>query len=114
MTRNATLLLFLLSLVTGSVQAGTTWTVEERSRLGFVATQGVAPVEGVFEKFEAEIAFATGGLANSNVSVEIEMADRVVRNDIFPQTGRWPLQSRRDPDHARCDKTGHPALQIGN
>ena len=102
MTRTAKLLLFLLSLVTGPVQAGTAWTVEESSRLGFVATQGGATVEGVFEKFEAEIAFATGGLANSNVSVEIEIAsvnsksknrDAAIISPGLFDVSKWPTAS---------------------
>lgn len=102
MTRTATLLLFLLSLITGPVQAGTAWTVEESSRLGFVATQSGAPVEGVFEKFEAEIAFVPGDLANSKVSVEIEIAsvnskskDRdaaIISPGLF-DVSKWPTAS---------------------
>lgn len=69
-----TLLASLLALAVAAPTAAKDWTVEPGSRLGFVATQGGAPVEGVFERFAATIRFADDDLAGSKVSVEIDIA----------------------------------------
>lgn len=63
-----------LALSFGVAAAETNWTVEKGSRVGFIATQGGAPVEGLFERFTATIAFDADDLANSKVVVEIEIA----------------------------------------
>ena len=45
-----------VSLVATPAAAAPEWALEEGSRVGFVATQGGAPVEGAFTVFEARIA----------------------------------------------------------
>lgn len=76
MLRYATLSLSLLSLAFcfGTAAAESIWTIEKGSRLGFIATQGGAPVEGLFERFTATIDFDAKDLANGRVAVEIEIA----------------------------------------
>ena len=75
------------------------WTVEEDSRVGFVATQSGAPVEGVFEAFTAEIAFDPDNLAASRVAVVIDVAsvnseskdrDDTIRSAALFDVAQWP------------------------
>ena len=100
--RITTILTAFLLIFAAPVSANTAWTVEEGSRLGFIATQGGAPVEGVFERFDAKIAFAADDLANSKVAVEIEIAsvnskskDRdaaIISPGLF-DVSKWPTAS---------------------
>ena len=65
----------VLLLLAGPAAAQTpAWTVEPASQVGFVATQGGSPVEGAFERFQAEIAFSPDDLEASKVVVVIEIA----------------------------------------
>ncbi len=75
------------------------WTVEPGSRVGFIAQQSGAPVEGVFERFEAEIRFAPGDLAVSRVAVTIDVAsvnsqsqdrDQTIRSASLFDVETWP------------------------
>ncbi len=75
------------------------WTVEEDSRVGFVATQSGAAVEGAFEAFTAEIAFDPGNLAASRVAVVIDVAsvnseskdrDDTIRSAALFDVAQWP------------------------
>lgn len=50
------------------------WSVEDDSRVGFRTKQSGAAVEGLFERFQAEIRFDADDLANSMVAVTIEVA----------------------------------------
>ena len=58
----------------GSARAAPEWIVEPGSQLGFVAKQGGASVEGIFERFEAGIAFSAEDFPGSRVEVTIEIA----------------------------------------
>ena len=70
--------LALLILVVGSparAQASPpSWALEEGSRLGFRTAQGGAPVEGLFERFEAEIQFSAEDLEASRIVVVVDIA----------------------------------------
>ncbi len=68
-------LLFLLCILCLPAAAQPpAWTVEVGSRVGYIAKQSGAEVDGVFEVFDAEIAFAPEDLAASRVAVTIEIA----------------------------------------
>ena len=61
--------------MSGAVQAADSWTVDaEASTLGFVATQGGNEFTGQFGAWQADIAFSPDDLANSQVTVTIDMA----------------------------------------
>ena len=75
------------------------WTVQDGSRVGFIATQGGAPVEGVFEAFEAEIRFDPEALDQSRVAVTIDIAsvnseskdrDDTIRSASLFDVATWP------------------------
>lgn len=75
------------------------WTVEQGSRIGFVATQSGAPVEGAFEDFTAEIVFDPENLAVSRVAVVIQVAsvnsqskdrDEMIRSAPLFDAAQWP------------------------
>jgi polyisoprenoid-binding protein YceI len=75
------------------------WSVQQESRIGFVAQQGGAPVEGRFESFAAEIRFDPDNLAGSRVAVEIEVAsvnsesrdrDQTIRSKDLFDVETWP------------------------
>ncbi len=69
--------LFALALlVPAAAQAQTpVWRVDpEASRVGFVASQSGSPVEGAFERFEADIRFDPENLEASRVEVVIDVA----------------------------------------
>lgn len=75
------------------------WSVENGSRVGFIATQGGAPVEGVFEDFVAEIRFDPEALDQSGVTVSIEIAsvnseskdrDDTIRSASLFDVATWP------------------------
>lgn len=69
LTLTLTLGLFVAAPVRADV-----WTMDpDASRLGFVATQSGAPVEGVFERFDAEIVFDPADLAASRAAVTIDV-----------------------------------------
>ena len=61
--------------ISGAVQAADSWTVDaEASTLGFVATQGGNEFTGQFDAWQADIVFSPDDLANSQVTVTIDMA----------------------------------------
>ena len=75
------------------------WSVQDGSRVGFIATQGGAPVEGVFETFEAEIRFDPQALDRSRVAVTIDIAsvnseskdrDDTIRSASLFDVATWP------------------------
>ncbi|MDJ0946543.1 MAG: YceI family protein [Kiloniellales bacterium] len=75
------------------------WRVEDGSRVGFIATQGGAPVEGVFETFEAQIRFDPEALDRSRVAVTIDIAsvnseskdrDDTIRSASLFDVATWP------------------------
>ncbi len=75
------------------------WRVEPGSRVGFSALQVGAPVEGVFETFEAEIRFSPDDLAGSRVAVTIDIAsvnsesgerDEAIRGPGLLDVARFP------------------------
>lgn len=99
---NLLLTALLIPVLAGPAEAASAWTVEKGSRLGFIATQGGAPVEGVFERFTAAIDFTVNDLASSTVKVEIEIAsvnskskDRdaaIISPGLF-NASKWPTAS---------------------
>lgn len=75
------------------------WAVQDASRVGFIATQGGAPIEGVFETFEAEIRFDPQALDRSRVAVTIDIAsvnseskdrDDTIRSASLFDVATWP------------------------
>lgn len=75
------------------------WTLEAGSRVGFIATQGGAPVEGVFEVFEADIHFDPEAPNQSRVAVTIDIAsvnseskdrDDTIRSADLFDVATWP------------------------
>jgi polyisoprenoid-binding protein YceI len=75
------------------------WSVEEGSRLGFKTSQGGAPVEGLFEDFEAEIEFSAEDLETSRVAIVIDVAsvnseskdrDDTIRSPSLFDVATWP------------------------
>ncbi len=79
--------------------AAPNWILENTSRLGFIATQGGAPVEGLFTSFKATITFDANDLAGSIVAVEIDIAsvdskskdrDDAIRGPGLFDAAQWP------------------------
>ena len=75
------------------------WSVQDGSRVGFIATQGGAPVEGVFESFDAEIRFDPQALDQSRVAVTIDIGsvnseskdrDDTIRSASLFDVATWP------------------------
>lgn len=75
------------------------WVVEPGSKVGFVALQGGAPVEGVFERFAADIRFGPAALTVSRVEVAIEVEsvnsesadrDNTIRSASLFDVETWP------------------------
>ncbi|NIA71119.1 YceI family protein [Pelagibius litoralis] len=94
---------FAMTLLAGAApglaQGAPDWMVGYGSRIGFVATQSGAPVEGVFEDFMASIAFDPDNLAASRVEVVIEVAsvnslskdrDEMIRSAPLFDAALWP------------------------
>ncbi len=89
-----------LVLTGGSASAeAPAWSVQDGSRVGFIATQGGAPVEGVFESFDAEIRFDPQALDQSRVAVTIDIAsvnseskdrDDTIRSASLFDVATWP------------------------
>lgn len=76
------------------------WTLEDGSRLGFVAKQAGADVQGLFEIFDAAICFDPERLEASRVSVEIDMnsvnsqssdRDKTIRSPDLFHVDQWPM-----------------------
>jgi hypothetical protein len=75
------------------------WIVQPESTVGFTAFQAGAPVEGLFESFEAEIHFDLAALEASRVAVVIDVAsvnsqsqerDDTIRSAELFDVGTWP------------------------
>ena len=89
-----------LVLTGGSASAeAPAWSVQDGSRVGFIATQGGAPVEGVFESFDAEIRFDPQALDQSRVAVTIDIGsvnseskdrDDTIRSASLFDVATWP------------------------
>ena len=88
-------LIFLMSYAASAAS----WTLEEGSRLGFKTSQGGAPVEGLFEAFDAEIDFFVEDLETSRVVVVIDVAsvnseskdrDDAIRSPSLFNVATWP------------------------
>ena len=94
------------------------WSVENGSRVGFIATQGGAPVEGVFEDFVAEIRFDPEALDQSGVTVSIEIAsvnseskdrDDTIRSASLFDVATWPQARFEAQGFTRKDDGGYEA-----
>ena len=72
-SRAAVIALAAVLFVSPAAADAPAWTVEEGSVVGFVASQGGGPVEGRFERFEAEIRFDPEAPEGGQVSVVIEV-----------------------------------------
>ena len=87
-------------LVLASAQAEPTrWTLEEGSRLGFVANQAGADFEGRFEEFSAVIEFDADSLEHGRFLVEVTLdsvatendeRDDILRSPDLFDVDRWP------------------------
>lgn len=95
----ALLLLMLALTVPAAAGDAARWSVEPGSTVGFIAKQAGAEVEGVFERFEAEILFGPAALTVSKVAVEIEVAsvnsqsadrDQTIRSAPLFDVATWP------------------------
>ncbi len=94
------LLAGLLSLIVWPAAAeAPLWKVEADSAVIFIARQSGAPVEGRFEKFDAEIRFDAENLEASAVAVDIDIAsvnsesrdrDQVIRSPDLFDAATWP------------------------
>jgi polyisoprenoid-binding protein YceI len=89
--------LTLVALASGAHAAA--WTIEDGSRIRFIASQEGAPVEGGFDGFTAEIVFDPQDLGASRVVVEIDTAsittgnkdrDATLRSASFFDVQTWP------------------------
>lgn len=74
------------------------WVVEEGSALGFIAQQQGSPVQGSFERFDAEILFDVDDLENSRIRVAIDVTsittghsdrDKTLNSPSFFDTATW-------------------------
>ncbi len=111
----ATVLLAIVVISPPTRAEAPSWTVEEGSRVGFVTSQGGGRVEGRFDRFEAEIAFASDDLESSFVTVTIDIAsvnteskdrDDAIRSAQLFDGATWPtakFEARRF--EATGDKT---------
>ncbi len=115
----------IAALISAAVLAGTPalaeapdWTVQDGSRVGFIATQGGAPVEGVFETFEAEIRFDPEALDQSRVAVTIDIAsvnseskdrDDTIRSASLFDVATWPQARFEAEGFTRKDDGGYEA-----
>jgi polyisoprenoid-binding protein YceI len=116
--RHAIAGLLLLALAPAAAGAAAPeWTVEEGSRVGFVAGQGGAPVEGRFERFEAAIAFDPEAPETGRVEVVIDVAsvnsdsrerDDTIRGANLFDVATWPT-ARFAAD--RFDAVGEGAFE---
>lgn len=106
---------FLAQAASLAAQDAAVWTLEQGSRIGFVATQSGAPVEGNFEDFAAEIVFDPENLAASRVAVVIQVAsvnsqskdrDEMIRSAPLFDAAQWPS--------ARFEAEGFEDLGGGN
>lgn len=91
--------LFISFLLVAPAGATPEWIVENGSQISFTASQGGAPVEGVFERFEATITFAENDLQNSAVTVEIDIGsvnsqskdrDDTIKSSGLFDVAKWP------------------------
>lgn len=89
----------LLLGATAAAAEAPSWVVEADSRVGFVARQAGAAVEGRFEAFAAEIAFDPAQLETSRVAVEIDIdsvnsessdRDGTIRSAALFDAATWP------------------------
>ena len=112
----AAVTLATLALSLPSLAEAPSWTVEEGSRVGFVTSQGGGRVEGQFDRFEAEIAFAPNDLESSRVAVTIDVAsvnteskdrDDTIRSAQLFDVATWP-QARFEA--SRFETTGDNAF----
>lgn len=79
--------------------APASWNVQESSSVGFIARQAGAPVEGIFETFEADIHFDPDDLENSMARVVIHIdsinsqsseRDSTIQSNGLFDVATWP------------------------
>lgn len=115
----------IAALVSAGMSAGASapaeasdWAVQDGSRVGFIATQGGAPVEGVFETFEAEIRFDPEALDRSRVAVTIDIAsvnsdskdrDDTIRSASLFDVATWPRARFEAEGFKRNGASGYEA-----
>ena len=100
------------------------WTLEEGSRVGFVARQSGAPVEAWFDAFSAEIRFDPAQLEQSNLWVEIETGsvnsqssdrDQTIRSADLFDVATWPtarFEAARFEHRGGDDYLAHGTLAL--
>ena len=78
---------------------GELWSIEEGSKLGFIALQQGSAVEGSFDVFDAKIVFDADDLENSQIKVDIDVTsittghsdrDQTLNSSSFFDTKTWP------------------------
>ncbi|MGI9484629.1 MAG: cytochrome b/b6 domain-containing protein [Geminicoccaceae bacterium] len=78
---------------------GVLWSIEEDSKLGFIALQQGSAVEGSFDSFDAKIVFDPDDLENSQIKVDIDVTsittghsdrDQTLNSASFFDTNTWP------------------------
>ena len=95
-----TVVFFIVALFVPSVAAAPPqWIVLESSRVGFVASQAGAPVEGIFEAFDADVRFDLDDPESSTAKVVIDIAsvnsqssdrDATIRSASLFDVATWP------------------------
>ena len=113
------LLAGLLSLIVWPAAAeAPLWKVEADSKVIFIASQSGAPVEGRFEKFDAEIRFDAENLEASAVAVDIDIAsvnsesrdrDQVIRSPDLFDAATWPTARFEAPRFAHAGGDSYEA-----
>lgn len=96
--RSLLLVPLALGVLIGTARAES-WTLEDDSAVGFTATQQGRPVDGHFERFDADLDFDPDDLGSSRVDVVIDAAsiatghkdrDAALRSSSFFDVERWP------------------------
>jgi len=106
---------FALALTGGEAvaQSAPKWTVDmDKSELTFTASQSGSPIDGVFEKFTALIAFDPANLDGSSVDITIDMAsvntqgadrDQTIRSPDLFDVKTWPTGSFKAASFTKTD-----------
>ncbi|MCZ4281657.1 YceI family protein [Kiloniella laminariae] len=96
----ALLVFGIMFLGRSHAEAAPLWSLKnDQSKVGFVAKQSGAEIPGVFEQYQAEIAFHPQELSNSHIRVEIATEsvntqsgdrDKLIRSNAFFDTAAHP------------------------
>lgn len=96
----ALLIIGIMFLGRSHASAAQIWALDaQQSQVGFVATQSGADVTGIFEKYDAKIAFHPNALPSSHIRIEIDTnsvntqsddRDKLIRSTAFFDTTSHP------------------------